>query len=123
MDDDTVYLQWNFDPKTLRVADLRRILIFHDIDFPSLAKKSQLVNLFLENITPEAETLLWQKQNIRPSNKGIEYVTEVIRLPPQKRRFPRKSKGIEIVTDENGDVQPQIFLPGVLGQIFLLLRS
>ena len=90
MDDDTEYLQPNFDPSRLRVADLRRILIFHSVDFPSSARKAQLISLFLDNITPKAEVILEQKRRVRPS-----------------------SKGIEIITDENGDVQPQIYLPEV----------
>jgi HeH/LEM domain len=89
MDDDNEYLQPNFDPTTLRVADLRRILLFHDVEFPSSAKKSQLVNLFLDNITPKAKGILQKKSRVRPSNKGI----------------------IKIEKDEYGEVQPQIYLP------------
>ena len=99
MDDDREYLQPNFDPTTLRVADLRRILLFHDVDFPSSAKKPQLVNLFLDNITPKAAGLLKKKSRVRPSSKGI----------------------IKVEKDENSDVQPQIYLPEVLP--FLRLKS
>ena len=91
MEDDTEYLQPNFDPTTLRVADLRRILLFHDVEFPSSAKKGQLVNLFLDHITPKAKSLLQKKNRVRPSSKGI----------------------IKVEMDENGEVQPQIFLPQV----------
>lgn len=97
MDDENEYLQPNFDPTTLRVADLRRILLFHDVDFPSSAKKGQLVSLFLDNITPKAKSILQKKSRVRPSNKGI----------------------IKVETDENGEVQPQIYLPGVSLLIFL----
>ena len=92
MDEDTEYLQPNFDPTTLRVADLRRILLFHDVDFPSSAKKGQLVNLFLDHITPKAKGILQKKSRVRPSSKGI----------------------IKVETDENGEVQPQIYLPEVI---------
>jgi hypothetical protein len=91
MEEDTEYLQPNFDPTTLRVADLRRILLFHDVNFPSSAKKSQLVNLFLDNITPKAQGILRKKSRVRPSSKGI----------------------LKAETDENGEIQPQIFLPEV----------
>jgi len=91
MDDDTEYLQPNFDPTTLRVADLRRILLFHDVDFPSSAKKPQLVNLFLDHITPKAKGILQKKSRVRPSGKGI----------------------LKVETDEHGEVQPQIYLPEV----------
>ena len=91
MDADDEYLQPNFDPTTLRVADLRRILLFHDVEFPSSAKKSQLVNMFLDNITPKAKGLLQKKSRVRPSSRGI----------------------IKVETDEHGEVQPQIYLPEV----------
>ena len=80
----------HFDPTRLRVPDLRRILIFHDVDFPSLARKAQLVSLFFDNITPKAKVILEQKRRVRPS-----------------------SEGIEIIMDETRDVQPQIYLPEV----------
>ena len=92
MDDDTEYLQPNFDPTTLRVADLRRILLFHDVDFPSSAKKGQLVSLFLDHITPKAKSILQKKSRVRPSSRGI----------------------IKFEKDENGEVQPQIYLPEVI---------
>jgi|SRR5579859_3810501 hypothetical protein len=91
MDADDEYLQPNFDPTTLRVADLRRILLFHDVEFPSSAKKSQLVNIFLDNITPKAKGILQKKSRVRPSSRGI----------------------IKVETDEHGEVQPQIYLPEV----------
>ncbi|KAK9449732.1 Man1-Src1p-C-terminal domain-containing protein [Limtongia smithiae] len=53
--DNTEYLQPDFDPQSLRVADLRRILIFHNVDFPSSAKKAVLIELFREHITPNSE--------------------------------------------------------------------
>ena len=98
--DDTEYLEPNFDPTRLRVPDLRRILLFHDVDFPSSAKKDQLVNLFLDEITPIAKTLLEEKLSVRPSCEGIE-----------------------IVTDSMVIVQPQNYLYGVVHQIFHKLRN
>ena len=100
MDDENEYLQPNFDPSSLRVADLRRILLFHDVDFPSSAKKPQLVNLFLDNITPKAKNILQKKTRVRPSSRGI----------------------IKVEKDENGDVKPQIYLPDVrCSQAFAIL--
>ena len=98
--DDTEYLEPNFDPTRLRVPDLRRILLFHDVDFPSSAKKDQLVNLFLDEITPIAETILEQKRRVRLSCQGIEFMI-----------------------DSTGNVEPQIYLSGVVHQIFCKLRK
>jgi len=94
------YLQPNFDPTTLRVADLRRILLFHDVDFPSSAKKGQLVNLFLDNITPKAKGILQTKSRVRPSSRGI----------------------IKVETDEYGEIQPQIYLPEVSSAPIILVH-
>jgi hypothetical protein len=91
MDDDMEYLQPNFDPTTLRVADLRRILLFHDVDFPSSTKKSQLVNLFLDHITPKAKSVVQKKSHVQPSHWEI----------------------LKVEIYENGELQPQIYLPEV----------
>jgi hypothetical protein len=91
MDENAEYLQPNFDPTSLKVADLRRILLFHDVDYPSSAKKAELVNMFLDNITPKAEGLLKKKNKVRASSRGI----------------------IKVEHDEYGEVQPQIYLPEV----------
>jgi len=88
--DDDAYLEPNFDPTSLRCADLRRILIFHDVEFPSSAKKAQLVHLFFDNITSEAETILERKRNVRP-------------MCPE----------MEIIPGKKAHVQPQIYLPEV----------
>jgi hypothetical protein len=98
--DEIEYLEPNFNPARLRVADLRRILIFHNVDFPSSAKKAQLVSLFQDEITPIAKTLLEEKLSVRPSCEGIE-----------------------IVTDSMVIVQPQNYLYGVVHQIFRKLRN
>ena len=83
------YLLPNFDPTSLRVAELRRILLFHDVNYPSSAKKADLVHLFLDNIPPKAPTILQKKRTVRPIPPKMEFV------------------------DENGDIGPLIFLPNV----------
>lgn len=76
----------NFDPNKLRVPDLRRILLFHDVEYRSSAKKPELVSLFQANITPKAKT---KRRKILPIQPSIEFV-----LP-------------------NGEIKPQIFMSGV----------
>jgi hypothetical protein len=71
MDDSPAYLQPGFDPNNLRVAELRGILVEHDIDYPASAKKSQLVDLFNDHITPKSKRLLSAKNRIQPSTRGI----------------------------------------------------
>ena len=76
--EDNFYLQPDFDAnKSLKVADLRRILLQHDIDFPSSAKKSVLVDLFNQHLTgTRARKLLSAKKRVRPSNSGIRHHLE-----------------------------------------------
>lgn len=80
------YLMPNFDPNKLRVPELRRILLFHDVEYRSSAKKPELVSLFQANITPKAKI---KRRKIRPIQPSIEFV-----LP-------------------NGEIKPQIFMPSV----------
>lgn len=71
MDDSPAYLQPGFDPNNLRVAELRGILVEHDIDYPSSAKKSELVDLFNDHIAPKSKRLLSAKNRVKPSARGI----------------------------------------------------
>lgn len=71
---DDFYLQPNFDPTSLRVADLRRILLFHDVYFSSSAKKSELVSLFSNNITPRAKEILEENNKVSPTRPKIETI-------------------------------------------------
>ena len=84
--DDEAYLPPNFDPNTLRCADLRKILLFHNVDYPSSARKPQLVQLVIDEVLPAVPKIL-EKRNVLP-------------IPPK----------IEIIWDKKGQVQPQIFL-------------
>jgi len=74
---------------SLRVADLRRILIENDIDFPSSAKKSVLVDLFNRFIKTESQEAGTTKKIIKPSSKGIEKV-EQENVNPSRSKSPRK---------------------------------
>ncbi|PVU99364.1 hypothetical protein BB559_000784 [Furculomyces boomerangus] len=44
------YLAEDFDPNTLRVPELRNILVKHGINYNSSAKKDELIDVFQENI-------------------------------------------------------------------------
>ncbi|KAI8869640.1 hypothetical protein GQ42DRAFT_163282 [Ramicandelaber brevisporus] len=55
-DDEEEYLQPDFDPSLLRVADLRGILVAHEVPHASGLKKAQLVELFNEQVaTPHRQ--------------------------------------------------------------------
>jgi len=69
--DEHEYLQPGFDPNTLKVAELRGILLEHDIDYPSTAKKAQLVELFTSQIAPKARRILGARSRVKASVQGI----------------------------------------------------
>lgn len=70
-DDEYGYLQADFDPNTLTVPRLRSILVSHSIPYPSSAKKSDLVNLFNEQVAPQGRKLLKAQAQTKRSTRGI----------------------------------------------------
>ncbi|KAI9661276.1 MAG: inner nuclear membrane protein enriched at telomere/subtelomere region [Bathelium mastoideum] len=74
MADDMDYLAQDFDPATLTVPRLRSILVAHNVNYPSSAKKPQLIEIFNENVAPQARKLLREQSRIKRSSKGIEDV-------------------------------------------------
>ncbi|GAA5876148.1 hypothetical protein JCM8547_003380 [Rhodosporidiobolus lusitaniae] len=60
-----------WDSAKAKVAELRGILLEHDVPFPSNAKKPDLVSLFEKHVRPQAAALLAQLSSVRPSTHGI----------------------------------------------------
>ncbi|KAI9704554.1 MAG: inner nuclear membrane protein enriched at telomere/subtelomere region [Bogoriella megaspora] len=71
MDDDLYYLAPGFEPSTLTIPKLRSILIEHKINYPASAKKAQLVDLFNNNVAPQAKQLLAAQARVRRTSRGI----------------------------------------------------
>jgi hypothetical protein len=71
--EDKAYLEPDFDPNQLKVAQLRGILSEHDVDYPSNAKKAQLIKLFVDEIKPQAVKLLkkYKLDSKHASNAGF----------------------------------------------------
>jgi hypothetical protein len=69
--DDLDYLEPGFDPNSLTVPKLRNVLVTHDVTYPSNAKKPQLVQLFNEQVIPQAKKLLSARRRLKPSSRGI----------------------------------------------------
>ncbi|KAF2228033.1 Man1-Src1p-C-terminal domain-containing protein [Elsinoe ampelina] len=74
-DDGYEYLEPGFDPASFTVPKLRSILVTHDVSYPASAKKPDLINLFNENILPQAKKLREQQIRIRRTSKGIVSVS------------------------------------------------
>jgi hypothetical protein len=108
--DDLQYLQPGFDPNSLTIPKLRNVLVTHDITYPSNAKKPQLVQLFIDEVLPQAKKLLAARKRIKPSSRGIVDVPssqastvdeeEVIPEPPPTRKAGRRKTR---APEEDGD--------------------
>ncbi|CED84770.1 Inner nuclear membrane protein MAN1 [Phaffia rhodozyma] len=67
-----VYLAEGFDPASLKVAQLRSILLQHDRSFPSSVRKQDLVNAFQTYILSQRKSLLHEAQQpVKGSRRGI----------------------------------------------------
>ncbi|WQF77608.1 Putative LEM/LEM-like domain superfamily, HeH/LEM domain, MAN1, winged-helix [Colletotrichum destructivum] len=69
--DDYEYLQPGFDSKSLTVPRLRSILVAHDIQYPATAKKPQLLQLFEDEVVPQAKKILAKQARAKRSSRGI----------------------------------------------------
>ena len=69
--DDGDYLQPGFEPSSLTVPRLRSILVAHAIPYPSGAKKPQLVEIFADNVLPQAAKIRAQRARAKRSSLGI----------------------------------------------------
>lgn len=65
------YLQPGFEAKSLTVPRLRSILVAHNIPYTSSAKKSQLVDIFNEQLVPQSKKILATRARAKRSSKGI----------------------------------------------------
>lgn len=97
------YLQADFDPWSLTVPRLRSILVTHNIQYPSQAKKPQLIDLFNEHVLPQSKQILATRARAKRTSRGIvdadsQSTTsadfdDVMPPPPSARRSrsPRKT--------------------------------
>ncbi|CCD47306.2 hypothetical protein QC760_008526 [Botrytis cinerea] len=108
MSDELKYLQGGFDPFTLTIPQIRSILVTYNIDYPSSAKKAELVDIFNKDLKPQARKILNERASAKRTSRGIvdadssqesstqESTTESTResdviLPPPRTRVVRQS--------------------------------
>lgn len=65
------YLQTGFDPSSLTVPRLRSILVSHDIEYPSAAKKPQLIQIFTDKVLPQSRKILSARARAKRTSRGI----------------------------------------------------
>lgn len=71
MSDADDYLQEGFDPRNVTVPRLRSILVTHNVDYPTTAKKPQLVQLVFDHVLPQVPKLRAQRDRAKRSSLGI----------------------------------------------------
>ena len=117
--DDQAYLEPDFDPSSLTVPKLRSILVQHNVNYPSSAKKTQLVDLFNENVLPQARKIRSANARVKRTSRGIVDVPpsqsttngdeeEEEEVRPAPRSTSRRSGGrtSRARTEEAQEVQP-----------------
>ena len=97
--DSDAYLEPGFDPNTLKVAELRGILLKHDVDYPSSAKKAVLLDLFNHHIAANAARIRAASAQVLPPSHNISYAGET----PEPRRVRRSTRGATEDTTEDSD--------------------
>ena len=65
------YLQEGFDARSVTVPRLRSILVTHNVDYPSTAKKPQLVELVNDHVLSQASKLRAQRAKAKRSSLGF----------------------------------------------------
>ncbi|KAK0922311.1 inner nuclear membrane protein enriched at telomere/subtelomere region [Friedmanniomyces endolithicus] len=114
--DEQAYLEPGFDPGSLTMPRLRSVLVAHNVNYPSSAKKSRLVDIFNESVLPQARSIRTANARVKRTSRGIEDVPksqatteseeeeEEIRPPPATTRSSRRTTRAR--TDELPDVAP-----------------
>lgn len=70
--EDQAYLEPGFDPTTLTMPRLRSILVAHSVNYPASSKKTQLVDIFNQEVLPQARRLRTANATVRRTSRGIE---------------------------------------------------
>ncbi|CDF89826.1 ZYBA0S05-02630g1_1 [Zygosaccharomyces bailii CLIB 213] len=110
------YLEPGFDPRSLKVAQLRRVLTENEVEFPSHSKKALLVRLFEERVAPQVPQLRKKYSRMSPSDEDIVQVRtrSSMRVKSEEgsddskshHKKSRKRRGTEEDTkDAEGDVE------------------
>ncbi|KAK4681981.1 inner nuclear membrane protein enriched at telomere/subtelomere region [Podospora pseudoanserina] len=97
------YLQPDFDPKSLTVPRLRSILVTYNVQYPSTAKKSDLIELFVDQVLPQSKKILAARARVKRMSRGIvdadsvhtsstDFGNDYEDLPPPPASVSRRSR-------------------------------
>ncbi|KAG7932894.1 hypothetical protein KL934_003549 [Ogataea polymorpha] len=91
--DSVEYLDPDFDPHKVTVPRLRSILVDRKIDYPSSAKKAELIQLYEEYIRPNAAKWLEEYKNSIEKSVNIEEANTPSKRSAKSSRYSTPDKG------------------------------
>lgn len=77
------YLAPGYDISKLTVANLRSVLVEHEVSFPSNATKSQLIDIFNKDVKSRADEIL-KRYNVHPSRNDIIDISGNLEIEEKK---------------------------------------
>ncbi|KXT08490.1 hypothetical protein AC579_3906 [Pseudocercospora musae] len=114
--DDQTYLEPDFDPSTLTIPRLRSILVAHNVNYPSSAKKQQLIDLFNDKVVSQARNIRAANARVKRTSRGIEDIgtgrkgtgagDPVDDIPPTPTTTRSSRRTTRARTEEAQDVEP-----------------
>ncbi|KAM7209281.1 Man1-Src1p-C-terminal domain containing protein [Naviculisporaceae sp. PSN 640] len=119
-DEEYEYLQPGFDPNKLTVPRLRSLFVKHDIQYPGVAKKADLVELFHAELAPQARKILARAARVKRMSQGIvdagglsststDFDDNELMPPPQptpRARSPRKTTRLKRESEDPEHLAP-----------------
>ncbi|TVY85474.1 Inner nuclear membrane protein SRC1 [Lachnellula suecica] len=114
------YLQTGFDPSSLTVPRLRSILVSYGIEYPSSAKKPQLVQIFTDKVLPQGRKILSARARARRTSRGITDADsqdstaadeEELMPPPPTPRTRTRKPSTRIKSEESETDMPALRSP------------
>src|SRR5688572_6576060 len=109
------YLQEGWNPNSVTIPKLRSILVTHNVDYPSTAKKAQLVQLVTDEVLPQAARLRAQRARAHRTSFGIVNAgsaeddsrwADEPPTPARRSKTPRKSSARVKVEEEEPALLP-----------------
>lgn len=99
----------DFDPNSLRVAELRGILLKHDVPYGPAAKKPELVAAFESKVAAKAKEILKLHRQLKPNGKGIIHVDKKSRSSTRSsgRNAPADDEEQDDVEEGNNSIEEE----------------
>ena len=92
------YLKPDFDPSTLTISQLRGVLNYHDVNFPTTQTKPKLIQVFNDEIKPKAKKFTKERLKRENSNASEDGITNgVTGRPLNEGKQVRTSRYLSVL--------------------------